>query len=350
MGYASTQAYQIGLSLKQQEAYGTALPDLDITMGHPIGETDPVAIDPEDADNSQEYGKGHQYATEAETVAVDTSTNWNFQGSSLILGWVAALAMGNVTTTQPDEVLAPNTYLHKIKPLRLADKTWGLQLPVTSIVEQLCVGDQTKYRDMLCTGFKVSGEQKKRLQVSASFKGSGHYVASNITMPELAPVSFIRFGKVNFLYGGAAINAELQNFEFSYDNTVDEGGYHAGSPTLTADPNAPQCRGFMLISDQKVELKFKMLYKDNSLQTDLIAKTVKAITIEATGDLIEATYKHSWKLTIPQCTLKAAKKGKENGKYAYDVSVMIHWDETLEAPCEIEVQNDIPAYLETPGN
>jgi len=348
MGYASTQAYQIGFSLKQQEAYGTALPDLEITMGHPIGETDPTDIGTEDADNSQEFGKGHQYPTEAETVAVDTSTNWNFQGSSLILGWITALAMGDITTTQPDEVLAPTVYKHKIKPKRLADQSWGLQLPVTTIVEQLCVGDQAKYRDMLCTGFKVTGEQKKRLQVSASFKGSGHYATSNITMPELAAVSFLRFAKVNFLYGGASINPELQNFEYSFDNTVDEGGYHAGSPALTADPNAPQCRGFMLISDQKTELKFKMLYKNNSLQTDLINKTVKAITIEATGDLIAETYYHYWKLTIPKCTLKVSKKGKENGKYAYDVTVMLHWDETLQAPCEIEVQNTTPAYLETP--
>lgn len=349
MGFKTTIGLKLALSLLQQTAYGTGLSNAAIDKAHTVTSDDIPEMNPEKINDAKEYGKGHGYATQAETIANDISLSMNFRGSSFILPWVFGLVTGNITTSQPDEVGSPNVYLHEMKVAKFADL---LQLPVTTIIQGLSSDMIYKYRDVMITSVSLSGKTKEHLMIQVNAKTSGHREKLvSFTFPALVATKFLKFMSVNFLYGAANISAKLKDLTYSISAAVDENdGYHPGCPTMIVDDLEIPVRGRLLRSDESgVELKFKMLLEDDSLDTDSLKNTKRAITITAEGAPIDTAFKHKLLIEIPGVTLKTAKIGKENNLYIYDTDVEFLFDEALDSVCKISVWNDIPAYLGTPA-
>lgn len=336
-------------SLKQQAAYGTALGDTDMTFAHPFTGEDYIKEVPTKADNSESYGKGHEFATGKQVnLTYDTTCSRTFDGSSAALGWVAAFALGDVALTE----LSPGTvFEHAIKMMDVSDPAIGKQLPTATWVEQKADYSNVTYRDMIVKSFKITGALGKQLQVNFDMVGSGHCSTATLsTFPALQQVSFLRTADVTVVIGGTDVSATLKDFNFSYTNEVaDAAGYHPGSPKLPAAQGGYQVRGHCLIKKRTVSLTFKMRMDNDNMRQDMLLNTERAITLTATGDEIEPTFNHSMTISIPKAEFKKADISTDDGAFVYDCEVLLKWDETLNAPFSITIVNDIPEYLGLPA-
>lgn len=304
-------------------------------------------IDPEKKDNKDEFGKGHEYPTEQTNTISDTRASRSFEASSLIAGWAFAFGCGECATIQPDDVGSPNVYEHTIKPAQIFDSAVGLQLPSTTLVEHLNSLQQNKYRDMVVSEVKLSGKIKEQLKIGIQLIGSGHYEANTMTLPDLAQVAFLRMADAVIMIGDKNISKKSMDFEFTHKSDLGEDkGYHPGSGYLIADDKtSPQIRGHCVATKRGTNLKLKVLMADTDLSEYAKNNTPKSISIVAEGKGIDESYNHKLELTFPRCFLKTTKVGTDGGLYVYDVDVTVGWDNTISAPFQIKITNNVPAYL-----
>jgi len=339
-------------SLLQQTAYGTALESTDITICHVQDDESMVEHTVEKFNNKEEVGKGHLWPTEHVNMQADSRLSRSFRTSSLIMAWAAAFALGDCTESQPDPINAPNTTKYVLKPMDISDSTIGQQLPVTTLCEKISDYYHFLYPDMLVKGFKWTGNLKEFLKLSLEMIGSGRKTEATMEMPSLASVSFLRFPDVTFTWGGTGVSAKVKSFEFSFDNTLDEdGGYTPQSGYLWPDipGKKAQIRSQLLCSGQGFSLKFKVLLDSDDFLNDFEANQERSLELKAEGDLIETTFKHMIKVTIPKAVLNAAKVGKDGKFYVYDCEVDGHYDGTSGAPFTIEVITNVAGILAEPG-
>jgi len=336
-------------SVKQQSAYGTALGNTDLTFAHPFTGEDFIKEAYTKANNAESYGKGHEFATGKQVnLTSDTTCSRTFDGSSAALGWVAAFALGDVSLTE----LSPGTvFEHTIKMMDVSDPAIGKQLPAATWVEQKADYSLLLYRDMVMKGFKITGALGKQIQVQFDMTGSGWWETSTLpSFPALQQVSFLRTADVTIDIGGTDVSATIKDFTFQYTNELaDAAGYHPGSPKLLTAQGGFQVRGHCLVKKRTVTLNFKMRMDNNNIRQDNLLNTERAITITATGDEIEPTFNHSMAISIPKAEFSKADIGTDDGAFIYDCEVLLKWDDTLNAPFEIVIVNDIPEYLALPA-
>lgn len=339
--YKTTNELKHAFSLKQQTGYGTSLQDADIDQSHSTTDDSTVEFKLNKFNNAEEFGKGHGHPTEVTTMSADTRVSLNFRCSSWIIGYLLSLACGDVATS---EIVAGTVYEH-VFTLRQ-----GTVLPVSSIIEQLHDGKQTKYRDMLCQSVTISGKHEEHITAQATFIGSGHREDITVTMPGFVTTSFPLFENVTFSIGVQDYSAELDDLTFGLTNTVNEKGYHPGSPKMDiGDGKTIACRGRCLKNGESLELKFKMLYKNDSIDTDSLQNNERALTITAVGDPIDATHNHELKIEAPKAVIDAAPIGKDDKYYVYDCTTILKWDESIPGPIKITLKNDVPEYLALPS-
>lgn len=339
--YKTTNELKHAFSLKQQTQYGTSLQDADIDKSHSTTDDSTVEFKTKKFTNAEEFGKGHGHATEVTTMSADTRVSLNFRCSSWIAGYLFALCCGEVAT---NELVVGTVYEH-VFTLRQ-----GTVLPVTSIIEQLADGMQTKYRDMLCQGVTISGKHEEHITAQATFIGSGHRESVTVTMPGFVTTSFPLFENVTFSIGVQDYSAELDDVSFGITNTVNEKGYHPQSPKMdTPGGKKIACRGRMMKNGETLELKFKMLYKDDSIDTDALENNERQITLTAVGDPIDETHNHELKIEAPKAVIEAAPIGKDDKYYVYDCTTILKWDNSIPGPIKITLKNDMPEYLALPS-
>lgn len=343
MSYQRTVSYKTALSVNQQSAYGTGLPDGDLTIMHPFNGKR-AEIEPKKWNDADQSGKGHEYTTTQKNLSVDTKTSLEFDCTSFIAAWMFAFMCGQVVTTQPDAPGSPLVYEHKCKPMDISNPAVGKQLPVTSFVEDI-EGEQYKYRDMIVESGTLSGKTGEHLKLKIDLQGSGHYETSAITMPGLVQSSFLRFVDINLSYNATDYSADLQSIDFKHTNTLaKENGYYPGSGKLDASAGSPQVRGRCLVSKRQTDLSFKMMRTDNTITQDDLQNTELPIVITAEGDTIENAYNHKIQLDL-KIYIEKAKITEEKDFYSYDITAKVIWDDALNAPFEATITNDVPAYL-----
>jgi hypothetical protein len=347
-----TAAARWAFANNRQSAYGTALDDVNITLSHTCTALDIVEKNPTKWKDDNVAFKGHWWVTETLPLLADLRMKRSFLGSSFILGYIPALVIGNVVTTQPDPTGSPTVYQHEIKPLRPDDPSFDLQLPVTSIVESYA-GKKIKCRDLLGKGFEITGAKKEWWKINADLVGSGFSETSTLTMPDFMGVTLLGFASVQFDYDGTPIGAKIDNLKFSYQNNLlEDEGYHAGSGFIEIDGKKYQVRGRLLRNGDKgetFELSFDMLLDSAiDLENDAWKLAEKAITITAEGDKIDDFYNHKMELFYPKVELNTAKLGQKDGLFNYAVTPEIKFDPTLNAPFKIVITNNVSGYLAAP--
>jgi hypothetical protein len=332
-------------STNQQDAYGTALTTL--THAHPYdGSIFDFTCNKKT--NADQVGKGHEHPTMVRNTTCTSGANLKFDGSSFIIGFLAAFGLGDVVTIQPDDVGAPNVYEHTCKEMKIDDPTVGRQLPVTTFVDQISTNWQYKYRDIMVKSFEFSGQLEQDIEASAELLGSGFFEKVAISMPALTGTSFISFSDLNIMYGASSLNAKIQSISFKQISEINEKhGYHPGSPTLNwITSNPPQCRGRAFVKKRSNELKMRVEAEDDSLHDDMLNNTETAVTITGIGDLIESTYYHKVEIIVPKAVIKVSKLGEQEDSFIYDLDFTNLYDETLEAPHKVVITNNIPSYLD----
>jgi Phage tail tube protein len=337
-------------SLKQQTAYGTGIPDVDLTECHPWDGTI-TDFSLNKINNANHAGKGHEHPTWSKNTTCSTSASFKFPGSSYAGLFVAGFGLGDNASIQPDIANAPNTWQHTLKEMNIDDPAVGAQLPQATFVDQIREGWQRKYRDMVVKSFSLSGEMEQMISIQADFLGSGHYSKSSITMPDLVSTSFLMFSKVLLTYNGTNIESKLQSVNFQHTNNLNERGYYPQSPHLDlpglTDP--PQCRSKCLVNTRTNELKFTMVADDDSIDLDVLNNTEIPITLSAVGSLIEDTFYHQIDLVCPRAVLKTAPLTEKDGFFVSDVTCQLNYDATIGAPYQFVITTNIPSILGLPA-
>lgn len=322
---------------KKQSAYGTKIPDVDLTKAYPFLGPDMLERTPEIMTDEDEVGKGHEYPTSQEIELWDTKLKRSFYLTTDMAGWIIAFGLGAISSAQQ---AATTAYEHTGTPMSPAA---SLQLPVTSVVEQQTSGIKQLIRDLLINDFAISGEIGKRLMLETNLVGSGYVEDSTLSMPSLSAGSFLRMRGLTFQIGpsGSEVDesARVKKFEFKWENNPDlEDGYYPGSGLYRG-----RCE---LGSPRKASLNFTLLMDQNTTHKDHLENNdYLAAIITAQGALIESTYYHNLTITLPRLAYTALPIGVEGNKLAYNVECNVFYDATSGWPVEIKVMNTETAYL-----
>ena len=269
--------------------------------------------------------------------------NGRFVGADLIL----ALAMGNVSTTQPDATNAPNTYKHTISIapniegimatialLKKTDKVW--EIPTAKI-----------------HGFELAGEVGGIVTLTANVLGNKYDLASEVNTPTtmndvtvLDKENIILFNEEAVFRMNAQSAVALadtdkiypRSFRLTFTRNMDTDTREAGhidiSEPLESDfPNAT------------LELTFDK-YNIDSFLDAIVSETHQKLDIYLKGNLIENNYHYELRINCPNVKVLSGEAPVGGpGKIGHTVSLQLDACDTAPdgmndtAPFQAIVQN-----------
>jgi len=339
------EAMQWAYSTKKQSDYDTAVKDGDLDQAHPIREMSVGQMTKEIRSDRETIGKGHEFATTVWEVARDTRISRAFDGSSDILGWLFAFAMGKCETIQPDSVGAPSTYLHTFTLFDPASEGTS-QMPVTTIVEKISAGIKRSLLSLAIVNVNVTGEGFEQLAVTGDFIGSGRTVSSSLSMPTLVAASYLASNKATIKLGDAVedITTRVRNWSVALSNNAKEGrGYF---------PSSDLYRGRLEIGSRSIVPTIVLdLDASSDLLTDFEGNTEIALDIHCEGDYTEGSaYKHYLRLRFPNMQYRAVLIEEDDGMLTYSLSfdedtVLYTAGASPNPLVTVEVQNKVETYL-----
>jgi hypothetical protein len=322
------EAMEWAYSTKKQEDYDTAVLDADLDQAHPIREVSVGQMTKEIRSDRETIGKGHEFATNVWEVARDTRFTRTFDGSSDILGWLFAFAMGKVTT-----VFDPAT-------------EGTSQLPTTTIVEKVSAGIKRAVLSLAVAGVNVSGEGFEQLAVTGEFIGSGQTTSSSLTMPSLVAAAYLASNYATIKMGDSAedISTRVRNWSVALANNTKEGrGYF---------PSSGLYRGRLEIGSRSIVPTIVLdLDATSDILTDFEANTEIALEIYCEGEYTEgSSYKHYLRMRFPNMQYRAVLIEEDEGMLTYNVTfdeetVLYNAAGSPNPLVTVEVQNKVATYL-----
>jgi len=339
------EAMQWAYSTKKQADYDTAVLDVDLDQAHPIKEVSFGQMTKEIRSDRETIGKGHEFSTNVWEVARDIRFSRSFDGSSDILGWLFAFAMGKVETGQPDGVGAANTYFHTMTFFDPPSEGTS-QLPTTSVVERVSAGIKRLLMSLAVTGVNVSAEGFEQLAVSADFVGSGQSVSSALTMPTLVDAAYLASNYAIIKLGDSQedVSTRVRSWTVALSNNTKEGrGYFPGSGLY---------RGRLEIGMRSIVPSIVLdIDATADILTDFENNTEVALEIYCEGDYTEgSTYKHYLRMRFPNMQYRAVLIEEDEGMLTYnltfDEETVLYTSGASPAPLvQVEIQNKVESYL-----
>jgi len=339
---------QWALSTKKQSDYDTPVDNGDLTKAHAVREATVAEVTKEIRSDKETYGKGHEFTEQVWEVARDTRLTRSMDGSSFILGWALAFAMGKVVTTQPDASGHPTTYHHTITFFD-PDVTGDINLPVTSIVEAISPGIKRLLYSMAISNLAITAEGFEHLNLTTEMIGSGKTASSALSMPSLTTVSYLASNYATIKLGDAAenITTRVRSWSVAVANNPREGrGYF---------PSSGLYRGRLEIGSRSIipTLVVDINDADADLLDDFINQTELALEIYAEGDYTSGnTYRHYLRLRFPRLLYRAVPIEEGDGVWTYavtfDEETVVYKSGDTPAPLvQVEVRNETASYLTT---
>ncbi|MBA7633311.1 hypothetical protein ES703_40875 [subsurface metagenome] len=350
-GYEAQRVLEMqwAFSSKKQADYDTLVVDGDLTMSHPVREVRPAEISKETRSDREAVGKGHEFSTDLWEVARSTALTRVVDGSSYILGWLVAFALGKVASTQPDLTNCPDAWQHECTFFD-PDTEGSAQLPITTIVEKISAATALKryLHSMAVSGLTISAEGFEHLSASADFIGSGEVSDSALTMPDIPEVSYLTSSDAVILLGDASenITTRIRSWSVAINNDPKEArGYF---------PSSGLYRGRLEAGVRSIVPALVVdLAEDSDLLDDFLSNTELALEILCEGDLVNAdpcTVKHSIKFEFPNLLYSAMPIDEADGVYTYGVTfseegVLYKTGATPAPLVQITVVNKTTSYL-----
>jgi hypothetical protein len=223
-----------------------------------------------------------------------------------LVGLFASMAMGKDT---PAMVGATTAYKHKLE----IDKTIA-ELPYRTMVEHDGFS-QFLYAGVACVGFQLSGQRDGFVEMEADLLGSAAEAADVTAKPARVAESYLTYGDVNFLKGGAydgtavtggaSLSASLIDFTFAFKNNGK--GVH-----LMGDPTGKFGR-IQRGDKYAADLKMKFEIEDQTHRTDFLAESEFVGFLPLVGGVANGTAHYGVELIFPRLAYKAVKKGVDSG-------------------------------------
>ena len=225
----------------------------------------------------------------------------------------------------------------------LQDPADGLQLPVTSIVENDGAGAKSLIRDVAVDSFELSGSMAERLAFTASLVSSGYKEDSTLAQPSLDTGSYLWNHGAQLQLGEAGslvdVSSRVKDWKVGIKNALAAAGGRFPGCGLYAGA---------LQFGEKREASLAITLKAAGVTeiTALEANTLLKAVITVTGALIEAPHNHSLAITFEQVKYRAVEKGKDgagNITYALDCEPLYY--SAFQGTVKMVVVNDVASYL-----
>ncbi|MBI4461795.1 MAG: hypothetical protein HY653_02715, partial [Acidobacteria bacterium] len=327
----------------KETAYGTPLadPDLNRRVVAPAVEVAKIAKDyRSDLDR---VGKGHEFSTELEELARDLRRSTSFDASSLTVAWVAAFAMGKITTTQPNPGGNPSAYEHKFT---FADPAVSKHAPTTTVYEELTADLKRRLVSLACNDFTLAGRARDLASLTANWIGSGQTVDGALSpLPALTAQSYLLGTDADIRLGpqGAPVSIKDRVLDWSVavsQNLQSDLGYHPGSGKF---------RGRIWYGPRRVSAALTLLAKESDdVLTLFLNDTVRELQIDLAGDTIgPGPEKHRALVRLPAVRITALDDTLEGNHIVYRVEISeagVLKQPGLEV-LELTVTNTEPSFL-----
>jgi len=318
------------LSKLKQPAYGVALPDASLQTGKRFSVNAPVfgQATSKFYTNRAQSMRGSDFVTVRQETERDLQESLAFDGDSWIAAWMAAYAMGGVTSTQLDPAGNPAAFQHVIRPMNPA--VAGKQLPVTTVYAEASGAANLQRRLLDCAVKDMTIEFKASapIALSCNLMGSGQVATGPLAAPPaLAPLNLLLSNNLQVLYGAQGAPADIS------------GQIVAGSPKFTwtwnpddknsRAPGGGLFRSRLWVGSPAAGLTFQRFVDDASSQPndDWLAGAVQEAQLIVAGPPIgPGPETHLLKIRGLAVVPEAIKLGQAGDKTIYEYTIgPDHW-------------------------
>ncbi len=334
--------YEWAFGTKKEAAYGTPVDDADLTKSHALLGPADIAETPTVLTDEAEAGRGTEWAGLASIERWDATLHREAYGTPELLGFLAAFWFGNVATTQPDAINAPDVYEHAFTVLRPPTTA----LPVTSIVEKSASNLLRKMESVVVSTLELSGEVPGRLKVAADLVGSGKVtLPGSFSFPAMPAESqvFFRTNTLVFTLNNVDVSARLLAFALKLDNALlGDAGYQPGSglyrSTIEYGAKRPITFTCSVLADAA----------GADLATLRAGTVLTPNTLVFSGTAVEASViKQQFTISLPKLQFAKATFGNKDNRRTYDMAFEVLDDQAAGSPVKLIVRNANTSYLTT---
>ena len=227
MAFTPQRDFDVGwaFSTKKQTNYATLLADVDLDKRTYFNAIEFGNISSKKETDGQKFGKGHEFSTTVREVARDLRLARGFDLSSLMAGWAGFFGMGKIATSGA----GPFTHVHTF-----ADPAVSVDVPVTTIYEEVAAGEKRKLHSMAINDFTISGRNQETVQMQMNLIGSGQVTDGAVTLPSLTALTFFLGGDVTIKLGPQGATVDIGECVLDWSFTVSQNlkadlGYSPGS-------------------------------------------------------------------------------------------------------------------------
>jgi len=280
--------------------------------------------------DAEEYGKGHEFATQSFQTSWDVTGTLEKYLSAEIGAWAMAFGLGKVVKSGT----TPN-FTYTCTPLVPANGD-SAELPYFSFIEQIRPGAGVVL-DRMAVGCAVEGwtialgrgPGRANSKITVEFIGSGKYTEpSGITVPAATVEKTLLSASLALTINGVdyVANKNIISLETGWKNNLkpDEGFYPGSGFQASGDATSGAIRGRLLFGNRQGTLRFVAGFENGSTElTKLKAQTTGTATITLTYDT-----NNSLAITWQKVAFSAAEVGETDGIVTVSVDCLPMWDAT----------------------
>jgi len=280
--------------------------------------------------DAEEYGKGHEFATQTFNTSWDVSGQLEKYLSAEIAAWAMAFGLGKVVKSGS----SPN-FTYTCTPLVPANGD-AAELPYFSFVEQIRPGAGVVV-DRMAVGCAVegwtlsvgSGPGRANSKITVDFVGSGKYVdPSGITVPTATAEKLLPAASLAVSINGVdyVSNKNFVSLEASWKNNIllDLGFYPGSGFQSAGNATSGAIRGRLEFGKRQSTLKFVARFGNGSTElTKLKDQTTGSAILTLSYDT-----NNSLAITWPKVAFSAVEVGETDGIVTVSVDCLPFWDDT----------------------
>jgi hypothetical protein len=322
------QDQKLVLCTKKQTAMGTALTDASL-----IAATTGARYSPDKDVSGQidrkfwtDIGlamKGHDYATTRFETERDYLGAYSFPADSWLAAWIAAFAMGSITSTQPNVGTNPTAWKHVIKPLDPSAGSKDMPLTTIYLEDAQTANLQRRLLDCTVKDFSWDFPPSAPAQLTANIMGSGRQTPGALaTPPALASLNLLMSNDLVLKYGtqGAPTDISTQ---------IVRGSVKFGFTWVPDDTNSRTLGGgfyrtrLWVGGPPQLTLSFQRFVDDavSTPQDDWLAETIQEVLLHVDGTQIgPGPEKHYMEVRGLAVRPDVIKLGQSGDKTVYEYS------------------------------
>jgi len=280
--------------------------------------------------DAEEFGKGHEFATQSFQVSWDVGGTLEKYLSAEIAAWAMAFGLGKVVKSGT----TPN-FIYTCTPLLPASGD-AAELPYFSFVEQIRPGAGVVL-DRMAVGCVIegwtisigSGPGRANSKLTVELVGSGKFIEpSGITMPAATLEKLLPSASLALTINGVnyVTNKNIVSLETSWKNNVRlDAGFYPGSGFQTpGEATSGAIRGRLEFGNRQGTLRFTARFENGSTElTKLRQQTTGTAVISLSYDANNAL-----ELTWQKVSFATAEVGETDGIVTVAVECLPMWEAT----------------------